>query len=251
VKVAVMMAAHNAERHVEAALASLLRQRDAAQLDIIVVNDGSTDGTAGILRRLAAEAPEIRLIETPNQGIVRTRNRLLDALAPDTDLVTTLDSDDISPPGRFVREIAPFVSDPALQMHYGSMLVFRGAGDDPLAPDFAGKTSRVRGIHLGALLARLSLMQKVGRFDERFVQAEDTDFLFRAAETRPAMLLSDEISYYYRRHETNISSDPAVVRHEFSRALHAAARRRRIDKVPGVPPKFFDFDGSDLDRGWF
>lgn len=239
-KVAVMMAAYNAERHIESCLASLLRQRNDAQLDIIVVNDGSTDGTQAIVSRLAADAPEIRLINTPNQGITRTRNVLLDALSLDTDLVTTMDSDDVSPPGRFARETRFFADDPALEMHYGFLLVFRGQGDDPLAPDFEGNTAQVRTIHLGAMLARLSLMQKTGRFDESFIQAEDTDYLFRALETSPKLKVSDDISYYYRRHETNISSDPSVVRREFARALAKAAKRRRSGNVATVPPNFFD-----------
>lgn len=239
-KIAVMMAAYNAERHIESALASLLRQRSDAALDIIVVNDGSTDGTGQIVRRLAQQAPEIRLIETANQGITRTRNVLLDALADDTDLVTTLDSDDISPPGRFAREVAPFRDDPALEMLYGFMLVFRGQGDDPMAGDFDGRTATLRSIHLGAMLARLSLIRKVGRFDERFIQAEDTDFLFRTLETSPRLLLSDEVSYCYRRHDTNISADPAIVRREFARALAAAARRRREGNVSAIPENFFD-----------
>ena len=81
-KIAVMMAAYNAERYIEDAFASLLRQRSAANLDIVVVNDGSTDGTPLIVKRIAAEAPQVRLIETPNQGVTRTRNVLLAAIAP-------------------------------------------------------------------------------------------------------------------------------------------------------------------------
>ncbi|MEO6396382.1 MAG: glycosyltransferase family A protein [Devosia sp.] len=250
-KIAVMVAAYNAERHIEAALGSLLSQRADAELDIIVVNDGSTDATPEIVKRLAEAAPEIRLIETPNQGITRTRNVMLDAIAPDTDLVTTLDSDDLSPPGRFAREQAPFAADPTLEMSYGYMLVFRGEGDDPVSPDFDGKTARVRGIHLGAMLARTALMRRTGRFDESFVQAEDTDFLFRLLESDPKLLLRDETSYYYRRHDNNISRDPSIVRREFARALMASSRRRRAGLAKGIPPNFFDHDDQAIRGDWY
>lgn len=250
-KVAVMMAAYNAERYIEAALGSLLRQRNDALLDIIVVNDGSTDGTGAIVRRLASEAPEIRLIEQANQGITRTRNILLDAIAPNTDLVTTNDSDDLSPPGRFARDIKLLEADPAAQLAYGYMFVFRGEGDDPMSPDFVGRTAKVRGIHLGAMLARQSFLKTVGRFDEKFIQAEDTDYLFRALETQPKIALVDDVSYIYRRHETNISADPRIVRREFARALLAATRRRQIQKVPGVPANFFDHGPMADDNSWY
>lgn len=57
-KLAVVMAAYNSAPHIGDALASLLRQRDAVDLDIIVVNDGSTDGTGDIVHRVAANSPK-------------------------------------------------------------------------------------------------------------------------------------------------------------------------------------------------
>ncbi|RYE11369.1 MAG: glycosyltransferase family 2 protein [Hyphomicrobiales bacterium] len=239
-KVAVMMAAYNAAATLDYSLGSLLRQRGDAKLDIIVVNDGSTDGTGDVVRRIAAEAPEIRLIETPNQGITRTRNMLLDALAPDTDLVTTLDSDDLSPAGRFARDIRWFAEDPDLDMHYGYMQVFRGAIGDDLAPVASALTARVRGIHLGTLLARLPLVQRIGKFDDAFAQAEDTDYIFRALELSPNVKLVDDLCYFYRRHNGNISRDTATARRDFARATLMSIRRRRATNAPGVPAGFFD-----------
>lgn len=238
-KIAVMMAAHNAARHIEDALASLLRQRDAARLDIIVVNDGSTDGTGEIVRRIAAEAPEVRLIETPNQGIARTRNVLLDALAPDTDLVTSLDSDDLSPSGRFARDVKHFVDDTDLEFHYGFARMFRDVGPDRLSPDPAGRFADIRGVQLGAALLRYSLSRRIGRFDETLVQAEDSDFLFRTLELQPRMTLSGDICVYYRRHDRNTTRDLLTARKDFAKVLIRYTRRRRAGGA-AIPAGFFD-----------
>ncbi|TIL96993.1 MAG: glycosyltransferase, partial [Mesorhizobium sp.] len=55
------MPVYNRERYVVSALRSLVRQRDAADLDIIVIDDGSTDGSAEAVRSMMRENPCIRL----------------------------------------------------------------------------------------------------------------------------------------------------------------------------------------------
>ena len=96
-KLSVIMPVYNREVFVGAALRSLLRQRDAAELDIIVVDDGSTDGSADVVRSMIDEVPCIRLFQQENTGVTRARNRGLNLLKPETELVSFLDSDDISP----------------------------------------------------------------------------------------------------------------------------------------------------------
>ncbi len=245
-KIAVLVAAYNAAPYVGDALASLLRQRDAAQLDIIVVDDGSTDGTGDVVRRIAAEAGEIRLIATPNRGVAAARNEALTAVAPDTDLLTVLDADDLSPAGRLARDVACFAADPALDFLYGRMRIFRDLAPDRLAPDPAGRYADVRGVQLGAALMRRTLAAAVGRFDEKLVQGEDTDFLLRLLQRHPKLLLTDEVCVYYRRHDSNITRDRAASAHYFRRAILAHARRQRAGGAP-IPPKFFD--GTDIMMG--
>jgi glycosyltransferase involved in cell wall biosynthesis len=238
VKVAVMMAAYNTGRFIEDALASLLRQRADAGLDIIVVNDGSTDGTGDIVRRIAAGAPEVRLIETPNRGIAAARNTAIAALAPDTDLVTILDSDDLSPEGRFARDTRRFIDDPALDFLYATTCMFRGVGSDRLVPDPNGPQATIRGIQLGAAMFRRPFFDRIGPFDETLKQAEDTDFLFRVFEHSPRLLVVDDLSVYYRRHETNVTYAMEEGRKAFARVIVSYTRRRKAGS-PTIPPGFF------------
>jgi len=78
--VSVIMPALNAERFIAAAIASLLAERAAVALDIIVIDDGSTDGTKPILEALAREVGELRLLQNPRKGIAAARNTGLDNL---------------------------------------------------------------------------------------------------------------------------------------------------------------------------
>jgi glycosyltransferase involved in cell wall biosynthesis len=239
VKIAVMIAAYNAAPFIGSALGSLLRQRDAAQLDIIVVDDGSTDGTGEIARKIAAEAPEVRVITTTNGGVAAARNRALDAVAPDTDLLNWLDADDLSPAGRFARDIRHFTDDPELDFHYGRMRMFRDAAPDGLSPDLNGRYADLRGIQFGAALMRPRLAAAIGRYDDRLVQAEDTDFLFRMFQLRPKMLISDDICVYYRRHGGNITNRTTESSSYYRRVILAHARRLAAGGV-AVPRGFFD-----------
>ena len=237
-KVAVVMAAYNAASFIGDALSSLLRQSGDVNLDIIVGNDGSTDGTVEAVRALGA--PNIRVLDLPHRGVAATRNAILSAIAPDTDFVTYLDSDDLSPKGRLKRALGYFQDDPSLDLVYGDSLMFRTIGADPLEPDPNAPTLRLRSVQLGAGLYRYELVGRVGAYDEAFVQAEDFDFLLRMLELGPRIRVTGEIEYFYRRHETNMTYDYKTLTRYIKRAMLNAAKRKSSGTLAPVPPGFFD-----------
>ena len=105
-KLAVIVPLYNRQRMIVPAIRSLLRQSDAADLDIIVVDDGSTDESATVVRDIAQKERCVRLISQKNMGVTGARNTGLKNLSDDTKLVTFLDSDDISPAGRIAKRSA-------------------------------------------------------------------------------------------------------------------------------------------------
>ena len=82
-KLSVIISVHNRERLVGAAVRSLLRRQQEVNLDIIVVDDGSTDQTREMVAGLSAEASRIRLFAQPNIGVAAARNGGL-RLLPET-----------------------------------------------------------------------------------------------------------------------------------------------------------------------
>lgn len=250
-KLSIMMPAYNAAKYVESALQSLLRQRDAANMEIIVVNDGSTDGTGEIVREMASQCAEITLVETENGGVTRARNVALQHIAPDSELVSFLDSDDLSPAGRFQRDIRILRDDPSLELIYATLRLFEEMDEETLAPKIGTRTVDVRGVSMSAGLYKTSFVHSIGTFDEDFVQAEDTDFLLRVLESQPKMRVSDDIGTYYRRHSTSLTQDKPVAVREFSRALLKSAKRRKaLGRNFELPQNVFDVKAMGRNQGW-
>ena len=111
-KVSVAMSAHDAAGTVELAVRSLMGQ-SYRNLEILIVDDASTDDTLAILHRLAAEDGRIRLFETTrNAGTYVARNRALEAASGD--YFTCLDADDWAHPARVQRHVSLMEADPRL-----------------------------------------------------------------------------------------------------------------------------------------
>lgn len=228
-RLSVIMPVHNRETLVGPALRSLLRQRGAADLDIIVIDDGSTDGSAEVVRSLMVENPCIRLFQQPNMGVTRTRNTGLGLLEPETDLVSFLDSDDISPVGRFAADIELFRNDPGLDLTYSRMMLVDKIDDEHLEPTADSRSITVRGIHLSAAIFTRRLIARIGVFDEAFNQAEDTDYLLRTFESGPRYVMPETVALYYRRHPGNMTRQTEVQSREFMRAIYKSMTRRKAD----------------------
>lgn len=237
-KLSVIMPVYNRERYIVSALRSLLRQRDAADLDIIVIDDGSTDGSAEAVRAMMSETSCIRLFQQSNLGISNARNTGLRQLLPETRFVSFLDSDDISLAGRFKADLACFATDPGLDLTYSLIMLVDGVDDETLEPAAGYRSRTVRGISLSAGIFSRNLVDRIGSFDEAFRQSEDTDYLLRIFESGPRFMLPDTVAVYYRRHLGNATSELGVAVREHLRAIHKSMRRRKADpslhKVEGI-----------------
>lgn len=237
-RVSIIMPVHNRESFIEPAIRSLLRQKSDAQLDIIIVDDGSTDRTPEIVTALGKEDSCIRIFRQPRSGVAAARNTGLDKLPADAELVTFLDSDDLSVAGRFATEIPYFASDPELDVTYSRMVISEDIDDEALLP--RAKSNPIHGISLTTALFRKHVFDAIGRFDETFKQAEDLDFLTRVFEQPLKYLLLENVSIVYRRHAGNTTNDRKETSWHVKRALLLSAQRRRRDPKLRNMPRFFN-----------
>jgi glycosyltransferase involved in cell wall biosynthesis len=167
-------------------------------LEMIVVDDGSTDGSGALARSAGC-----RVIETPGIGPAGARNAGI--RASESDLLIFLDADDL---------LGPF----ALKATVQALL---GAPDAGFGPGFAQGyiqnfatrpdgtinlfTKPYRFINLGAALWRRSIFETVGLFDESLRLGEDQDLFMRCWERDIRRVLVDGVTLYYRRHPGNMT----------------------------------------------
>ena len=127
--ISVLVPAYNAEAFLEQCLESIVAQT-YRYLEIIVVDDGSTDGTATISDRWAERDDRIRVIHQPNGGHSAARNTALDAMTGE--LVIMVDSDDVLHP-QFTATLLELMQKHDADIAVGGYTAFYGA-----EPDFKG-----------------------------------------------------------------------------------------------------------------
>jgi glycosyltransferase involved in cell wall biosynthesis len=107
--ISILMCVHNAEKTLCSALDSVTSQT-YKEIEIVVVNDGSSDGSLEILKKFSENFPSVRIITQENQGIGSARNRCLaEASHP---WVTFIDADDLWHPQKLELQINTFLAVP-------------------------------------------------------------------------------------------------------------------------------------------
>ena len=226
--ISVIIPCYNAERYLAACAQSVLRQD--VELELLLVDDGSTDGTAALLRRIAASDVRVRALYMPqNGGVSRARNRALEAARGEW--VTFVDADDLLPDGALRRLLA--AAGPGVELVIGAHEELRedGArvrvrpeafirGRDP-ARDRDAVTRRliegdaVYNIMCGKLHSRAMLERAHIRLDEGVRIGEDALFNLRAVRAAQRLAYVDEPVYVYRMHAA--SAMHSVREGEFAR----------------------------------
>ena len=190
-RVSVLMGVHNGAAHVRQAIDSVLAQTEA-DLELIVVDDGSTDATPQIVA--ASADARLRMARRPHEGLTRALNHALAlARAP---IVARLDADDVALPERLARQLAFLEAHPEVGVLGSAAREINGDGRDLgiVQPPLDDRTLRrvlIRRnpmVH-SSITMRRTLVDAVGGYDASFAVAQDYDLWMRlAAVTRLANL---------------------------------------------------------------
>jgi glycosyltransferase involved in cell wall biosynthesis len=236
-RVAVLMPARDAERTVRAAATSILRQtfRD---LSLVAVDDGSRDGTADALDRLAERDPRVRVLRTPPRGIAAALNVGLDRC--DAELVARMDADDLAHPRRLERQLAALAALPRAWAIGAQVRAFPRLGvrqgmrryvtwvNGLTTPELVARDLLVEAplVHPAAVIRRDALERLGGWRDGPF--PEDYDLWLRVAEAGGALSnVAEPLLLWRERPDRATRSDPryALARHV---ALKCAHLRRTV-----------------------
>jgi glycosyltransferase involved in cell wall biosynthesis len=203
-QVAVVTAAYNVESYIGATIASVLEQT-LPSFEMIVVDDGSRDATAGIVA--AVDDRRVRLISTPNNGAGAARNRGLAACrAP---LVSFLDADDLLIPDALERMVATMTASPGQVACFGHHIKIdeNGAALGSTAPRSRPLPAQDTLRHLlrkniivngGTVCIRTEAARRVGGYNPSLRFAEDLEFWCRLAVLSDFVPISGRAVLKYR-----------------------------------------------------
>ena len=127
VKASIIIPAYNAQAYLAETLESCLRQTQD-KIEIIVVNDASTDGTLALANFYAAKDPRVKVI-TYEENRGRSEARNTGCRAAESDVLLMMDSDDIMAPGRVADTLAAFKKAPRIGIVYGKFQVIDALGN--------------------------------------------------------------------------------------------------------------------------
>lgn len=201
--VTVVVPAYNAERYIMQAVSSVLGQ-SLPELEVIVVDDGSTDGTRAVLTRVTDS--RLRVIADSNHGPAHARNQGCRAASPGSRYIAFLDADDwwdedkLREQVRFLEQHPEVAAAGSFMRYVSSSGRVLGRAGQVLAD---GDRARVAAGELfpfpmSSLVVRRSVLAESGLFDEtfRYAGSEDLDFVSRLAGQGPVQCVPRVLGSY-------------------------------------------------------
>ncbi len=215
----------NGERYLQEALDSIYQQT-YRPVEVIVVDDGSTDGTPAVV---AAHGKDIRYLWQPNAGPAAARN--LGLQAAQGELIAFLDADDLWHPEKLARQMARFQARPGLDLCVTHLQNFWIAELSEEEARSCGHrlAKALPGYVTVTMLARRSLFERAGFFDTALPQCEDTEWVLRAMDCGAVTELLPDVLTHRRVHHGNLTrSLTAATRNDYLvRMVKAHLERRR------------------------
>jgi glycosyltransferase involved in cell wall biosynthesis len=230
-RISAIVPCYNAARYLEEALRSACDQQPRP-IEVIVVDDGSTDESLAIAGRLG---PPVMCVHQDHRGISHARNRGLEIARGD--VIAFLDADDVWTASSLAARAQVLDSDPSVDCVTGLVQQFIS----PELPDEVrarlvcpeeASAARVA----GSMLIRRRAFDRIGVFDPTFQVGETIDWVARADAGGVVMRTIDTIVLRRRLHDDNTGVRNAHLRPEYLRVLKASLDRRRASPPPAPAP---------------
>ena len=204
--ISVVLPVFNAQPYIKEAVRSILDQT-FTDFELIIVNDGSTDGTLPILLSYTSRDPRVVLISQKNHGLVATLNEGIRIARGKW--IARMDADDIAEPTRFERQLR-CLEETGADIS-GTWVQFFGTSDNRILRHPESDTAIKAELLFGAPFAHPTVMMRAAlakelHYDPAWERCEDYDLWERAARAGWQMTNVPVVLLRYRQHESQVSS---------------------------------------------
>lgn len=219
--VSVVIPVHNGDRYLAASIQSVLDQ-DHAGLELLVIDNGSTDATAEVAGAFSSvryfHLADKGLSKALNYGVERCRGAFLGFL----------DADDLWSPNRLAVQLEAFARDHAVEVVFGHVEQFISPElEESIKARLSIRDRQLPGRHRSSMLIRKESFWRVGPFEPSMDLAEFIDWYMRAAEHNLRELMLPDVVTLRRVHGGNLGYTDRHRRVQYARALKRGLDRRR------------------------
>ena len=220
--ISVIIPVYNAERYLAEAIASVLAQ-SYAPIELIVVDDGSTDGSLEV----ALHWPRVRCVRQIHSGAAAALNHGM-RLARGA-LLAFLDADVLWTAGNLEQQVKTLRANPGLDMVFAHFEQFHSSELDESTKDkLRGAGERLASIGVGTLLIRRQTLLKVGFLSEQLEVAYFAEWYTRAVDAGAKSMLLPSVLLKRRLHTQNLGVRlRGTAKSEYARVLKDSLDRRR------------------------
>jgi glycosyltransferase involved in cell wall biosynthesis len=217
----VIIPCYNGARFLADAVASI-RDQTYPAVEILIIDDGSTDDSAKII---AALGQDIRYVYQANKGLPGARNTGLAHARGE--LITFLDVDDVYVKDKIPLQVRLFENNPDLEIVIGYQQKMKLIGHQADRPVFTAYKEPAPALNMGCALIARSVFDTVGSFDENRSYSDDWDWFMRVREAGIVIKAHADVVLQYRRHEENMTNDEQIGNAHTLRMLKDSLERRR------------------------
>ena len=216
--VSVIIPVWNGERFLAEAVESVLKQTYAPH-EVIVVDDGSTDGSAEVAKSFGAL---VRYYFQARRGAAAARNHGVELSRGN--FIAFLDADDIWVKDKLARQMKSFEDNPELDMVFGNVRQFYSRASGVV---FNEKPEIIPGYVPGTMLIKRASFLKAGRFSTQWRVGEFIDWYLRAVEQGLKSFLLPDVVLMRRIHDANMGIRERTSRIDYVKIVKASLDRRR------------------------
>ncbi len=225
-KVSVVIPVYNCAEYIAQTLRSVTEQTER-DLEVVVMDDGSTDGTYDVLQKMAARDARIKVHTQKNSGLPAIARNA--ALARATgEYICFLDGDDLYHPEKIERQLAVIQAHPEVSIVFHEVKLFQNEPDEEPGEFYAGRVQfrerakkwltpigadaylcredfyrfmsvEINVVHTSAILFRRQLLREEKVWFPELELGEDTDLWFRLARTGRMAYIDRPLSFYRQR----------------------------------------------------